>query len=98
MCAAGNRVVLEDISETQGGYVENRTTRDRIPIDKEGGTYGVTIWRMTEQVDASKGGRPKVNKKSFEALSEDEDEDEDNHGATSSSSASNAVPVFPRHA
>jgi hypothetical protein len=46
MCSAGNRVVFEDISETQGGYVENRTTGDRIPINKEGGTYGVTIWRL----------------------------------------------------
>ena len=98
MCAAGNRVVFEDISETQGGYVENRITGDRIPINKEGGTYGVTIWRMKRQGDASKGGRPVVNKNTFEALSEDEDGDEGNLGANSSSSSGNAVPVFPRHA
>ena len=102
MCAAGNRVVFEDISETQGGYVENRVTGDRIPINKEGGTYGVTIWRMKKQGHASKGGRSVVNKNAFEALSEDEDEDEANFGATSSASTgpvtSGTVPVFPRHA
>jgi hypothetical protein len=89
MCSAGNRVVLEDISETQGGYVENRTTGDRIPINKEGGTYGVTIWRM-------KKTQLEVNKNTFEALSENEDEDEDHFGANSASST--APPAFPRHA
>jgi len=89
MCSAGNRVVFEDISETQGGYVENRTTGDRIPINKEGGTYGVTIWRM-------KKTQPEVNKNTFEALSENEDEDEDHFGANSASST--APPAFPRHA
>jgi len=46
MCAAGNRVVFEDISEVEGGYVENKATGARIPIKKEGGTYGVSIWRL----------------------------------------------------
>ena len=43
MCEAGNRVVFEDFSDWQGGYVENKRTGARIPISKEGGTYEVTI-------------------------------------------------------
>ena len=87
MCAAGNRVVFEDISETHGGYVENRTTGARIPINKEGGTYGVAIWRLRKTDGATSNG---VGKESyFAALSEDE-EDEDvpeaEYGANSSSS------------
>ena len=81
--------MFEDISETQGGYVENKTTGDRIPINKEGGTYGVTIRRMRKT-------QSEVNRNTFEALSEDEDEDSANFGANSSSS--HAAPAFPRHA
>ena len=50
MCAAGNRVVFEDLSEVVGGYVENKSTGARIPIYKEGGTYGATVWRL-QKVD-----------------------------------------------
>ena len=87
MCSAGNRVVFEDISDTQGGYVENKKTGARIPINKEGGTYGVSIWRLrkVEGECATKG----YNGKFFAALSEDEDDEdvpEAEYGANSSSS------------
>jgi len=88
MCAAGNRVVFEDISEVEGGYVENKATGARIPIKKEGGTYGVSIWRLK-----STKGFVGLNNM-FAALSEDEEEEvpEHEYGANSSSS------TFPRPA
>jgi hypothetical protein len=82
MCAAGNRVVFE--SDGQGGYVENTRTGARIPIRREGGTYGVTVWRLRK---VEPGGR--ASSGSFEALCEDdEDVAEDEFGAKSSSSTS----------
>jgi len=89
MCAAGNRVVFEDISEAEGGYVENKATGARIPIKKEGGTYGVSIWRL--QSTKSVVGDNNM----FAALSEDEEEEEvpeHEYGANSSPS------TFPRPA
>ena len=80
----------EDMSETQGGYVENKVTGDRIPINKEGGTYGVTIWRLRE------AGSGNGSNNGFAALSEDDGEDdvpETQFGANSSSST-----TFRRHA
>jgi len=89
MCAAGNRVVFEDISAVEGGYVENKNTGARIPIRKEGGTYGVSIWRL-------KSTKSVVGDNNmFAALSEDEEEEEvpeHEYGANSSSS------TFPRPA
>ena len=92
MCAAGNRVVFEDLSETQGGYVENKTTGDRIPIDKEGGTYGVTIWRLRE-VGSGNGSVLNRNRSVlnnvFAPIGEDDEEEdvpEAQFGANSSSS------------
>jgi len=84
MCEAGNRVVFEDISETQGGYVENKATGTRIPINKEGGTYGVPIWRLR------KAGVKGVGQESYFAALSDGEDDEDvpeaMFGANSSSS------------
>ena len=94
MCAAGNRVVFEDISEVVGGYVENKTTGARIPINKEGSTYGVTIWRLMK---SAKSALASVNP--FEALSEDEEDheaEEEVAGATGAASSSSTG--FPRHA
>ena len=67
--------------------MENKKTGARIPINKEGGTYGVAIWRLRKTEGAAPNG---VSKESyFAALSEDE-EDEDvpvaEYGANSSSS------------
>ena len=36
MTKAGNRVVFEEISETCGGYVENKESGVKVPISKEG--------------------------------------------------------------
>ena len=77
MCAAGNRVVFEDLSETQGGYVENKSTGSRIPINKEGGTYGLTIWRLRNKETSSNNP--------FYALSDDEEEEEPNNAPGESS-------------
>ena len=41
ICSAGNRVVFDD--DFGGGYVENKTTGIRIPIEKDQGTYAVTL-------------------------------------------------------
>jgi len=41
ICAAGNRVVFDD--DFGGGYVENKTTGVRIPIEKDHGTYAVHL-------------------------------------------------------
>jgi hypothetical protein len=87
MCAAGNGVVFEDLSEIEGGYVENKSTGARIPIRKEeGGTYGVSIWRL-------KSTKSVVGENNmFAALSEDEEEEQEEDvpehefGANSSSS------------
>ena len=92
ICDAGNRVVFENISDVQGGYVEDTTTGARTPINFEGGTYGVTLWRLMKK--GNKDTRPELaGANAFEALSEDEeDEDQDVAGAPAASSG------FPRHA
>ena len=94
MCAAGNRVVFEDISEAVGGYVENKSTGARIPINKEGSTYGVTVWRLM------KSGKPAFSSGNhFEALSEDEEEDEaEKEVAGATGAASSSSTGFRRHA
>jgi len=84
MCEAGNRVVFEDISELQGGYVENKLSGTRIPILKEGGTYGVSVWRLRKDDVSSV-----LQNNMFAALSDDEEENDvpaEQQGASSSSS------------
>jgi len=92
MCAAGNRVVFEDISETEGGYVENKISGARIPIKKEGGTYGVSIWRLR-----STEGAVGTNNM-FAALSEDEQDEEEEEVPEHEYGANSSSSTFPRHA
>ena len=78
MCRAGNRVVFEELSESQGGYVENKQSGARIPIVKQDGTYRVSVWRL----------RKRDSGNMFSALEGDLDDlsDEEVEGANSSSS------------
>ena len=88
MCEAGNRVVFEDISEVHGGYVENKNSGARIPIYKEGGTYGVSVWRLRKNDESSV-----LASNMFAALSDGEDEEVDVLPGANSSSSSG----FHRH-
>jgi hypothetical protein len=88
MTKAGNRVVFEEISDTCGGYVENKESGVKVPISKEGpnGTYKVSLWRPRKV--RAKSGRFAALDEDIDGLSEDEHVVE---GANSSSS-------FHRHA
>ena len=43
MCEAGNRVVFDD-EEPTGGYIENKISGIRTPINKENGVYYLYMW------------------------------------------------------
>ena len=40
ICEAGNRVVFDE----EGSYVENKSTKERIAVVKEKGSYVLTLW------------------------------------------------------
>jgi len=86
MCQAGNRVVFEEAGGEVGGYVENKATGARIPINKSDGTYSVSVFRP---VDRWGGSRPDVASAGwFDAISDDEEDPQ----VPSTSSASGANP------
>ena len=59
MCAAGNRVVFDDID---GSYIENKHTGTRTRLIKKNGTYHYEVWvkkgkkKDDKKNEVSKGG------------------------------------------
>ena len=84
MCQAGNRVVFENGPDGTGGYVENKTSGAKVPIDFGGGTYQVAVWT---QIDKKSSANAIKGNYWADIADVDEDEEVVFEGGNRSSSA-----------